>query len=99
MRRTVLNLLSKSKRTIVRSPRRRRRPSSAVATTTDPKAGSSGLQTYSEQQHQLQQQHQLPFAPSASNQQQIGSSLGSYMLAGAGMAVGFSIVGAVFGGF
>jgi hypothetical protein len=41
----------------------------------------------------------LAFEPSAENQQSVGSSLGSYMLAGAGMAIGFSIVGAIFGGF
>eukprot|EP00956_Cyclotella_meneghiniana_P031206 scaffold81127_cov67-Cyclotella_meneghiniana.AAC.3 len=39
----------------------------------------------------------MPFEPATQNQQSLG--IGSYMLAGAGMALGFSIVGALFGGF
>jgi len=37
------------------------------------------------------------FAPSEQNQQSIGSSLGSYALAGAGMAMGFALVRLVVG--
>lgn len=40
-----------------------------------------------------------PFAPSQENQQSIGSTFVSYALAGAGMTLGFVLVGAVLGGF
>jgi hypothetical protein len=88
-------LLSKTSRTIVRDPRKARVPS--VRTPDVP--AEMGQQS---QQFDLQQQQQrqgLPFEPTQQNQQSVGSSLASYGLAGAGMAIGFSIVGALFGGF
>jgi hypothetical protein len=49
-----------------------------------------------EQHHQLPP---LPFLPKHQQQQSIGSSLGSMVLTGAGMSLGFILVGAIFGGF
>lgn len=87
-------LLSKTGRKIVRDPRKKGVPS------------VRSPQVPAEMQNQdiytpaTQAQRQpLAFEPSSQNQQAVGSSLGSYMLAGAGMAIGFSIVGAIFGGF
>lgn len=39
----------------------------------------------------------LPFEPNQQLQQSVGSGLGSYMLMGAGMALGFTLIGALFG--
>ena len=75
-------------RTIVRDPRKKAVP----AVIPEP------VDQVQEQQQQ-QQPPPLPYQPTPENQQAVGSSLGSYALMGAGMAVGFSIVGALFGGF
>lgn len=83
-------LLAKTGRTIVRDPRKTRVPS---------------LRTHevpAEVEHNSQvglQRQGLPFEPNRQNQQAVGSSLASYVLAGAGMSIGFAIVGAIFGGF
>lgn len=45
------------------------------------------------------QQFPLPFQPSHQNQQSVGSTLASYALAGAGVAMGVTFVSAIFGGF
>lgn len=74
-------------RTIVRDPRRKR-PSSPAALV-DPPAPTVNTQFPA---HQQQAQHPLPIQP-----QQAG--LGSFVLMGAGMSIGFAIVGALFGGF
>jgi hypothetical protein len=73
-------------RTIVRDPRKN-------------KAALSQLVKQEEQKEQqlVNQQNFPSFAPSEQNRQSIGSSLGSYALAGAGMSLGFILVGAVFG--
>lgn len=85
MLRRSLVLLSKPRRTIVRDPRKRRIPSI-------PHHAPAEID-------QTQERRPLSFEPSSENQSAVGSSLGSFALAGAGMALGFSIVGAVFGGF
>jgi len=41
----------------------------------------------------------LPFEPSGRDRQSVGSTLASYTLAGAGVAMGVSLVGALLGGF
>lgn len=77
-------LSKQGQRTIVRDPRKKRVP--AIV----PPSSPAEIQDTSRQP--------LAFEPTSQNQQSVGSTLGSYMLAGAGMAIGFSIVGAVFGG-
>lgn len=78
-------------RTIVRDPRKAKQSKqSAVAATSN----------QSHHQHQSQQYQSapkpLPFAPSEQNQQSMG--IGSYFIAGVGVALGFTLVGALFGG-
>jgi hypothetical protein len=92
----VLLLSTKRPRTIVRDPRKKTLP---VAIASQP----NQLQPQQHHHHHQQQQHgsqiqPLPFVPSAENQQSIGSSIVSYGLAGAGVAMGFALVGAIFGG-
>lgn len=91
MFRRSLIVLSKEaeKRTIVRDPRKQKRTLPAVKAEAEP----SEL----EPQQPQQARHPLPFEPSPQNQQSVGSTLGSYMLMGAGVAVGFALVGALFG--
>ena len=76
-----------SSRTVVRDPRKNKTALSQL------------VKQEEEEQHLVNQadSHPPPFAPSQPNQQSIGSSLGSYALAGAGMSLGFILVGAVFG--
>ena len=45
------------------------------------------------------QQLSLPFQPSHQNQQSVGSTLASYALAGAGVAMGVTFVSVILGGF
>lgn len=96
LRRSAILLSKQPNRTIVRDPRKMRVPSSVQTPDHLPAEAE-------EQQHQHHLQHQqrqpLPFEPNQQNQQAVGSSLASYVLAGAGMTIGFSIVGAIFGGF
>jgi hypothetical protein len=87
-RRSVAVLSKNAKRTIVRDPRKQKVPAIRAEE-------SRGIQP-TETTHQRQP---MAFEPSPQNQQSVGSSLASYALAGAGMAIGFTIVGAVFGGF
>jgi Asp/Glu/hydantoin racemase len=88
---SVLNA-TKGSRTIIRDPRKakdlREKARSAVA-----------IQKETALQHQPPQEvgQRIAFEPSTQNQQSLG--IGSYVLAGAGVALGFSIVGALFGGF
>jgi len=75
----------------------------------DPRKGSKGTKVQTlvrmeeeENNRRLQEIHngdekRLPFGPSYENEQSVGSSLGSYALAGAGMALGFTLVRVVFG--
>mmetsp|Transcript_12144 Transcript_12144/g.29312 ORF Transcript_12144/g.29312 Transcript_12144/m.29312 type:complete len:123 (+) Transcript_12144:90-458(+) len=46
----------------------------------------------------IKSNNNLPFSPTNQQQESVGSSLLSYMLAGAGVALGFTVVGAIFGG-
>ena len=86
--RTAMQLSKKAGRTIVRDPRKRRVPSV-----------QNNVPREVEESQQIPQRQPMAFEPSTDNQRAVGSTLGSYMLAGAGMAIGFSIVGAIFGGF
>ena len=69
------------------------------------KAVTSVVQHHAQEQQQPPQQYQsktqvqtpLPFSPSDQNQQSVGSSLGSYMLAGVGVALGVTLVRVVIG--
>ena len=92
-RQSAIRLSSKG-RTIIRDPRKTKklheqRQSAVVA---------------SKEEHQPQIIHQqqsdirprMAFEPSTENQQSLG--LGSYMLAGVGVAMGVTLVGALFGG-
>lgn len=82
----------RSSRTIVRDPRKNKKPSptQALATTDEHESQQNQLM-------QQQQQQQLPFPPLNSNSGTSSSELGSYMLAGAGMALGFTLVRVLFG--
>ena len=92
IRRSVV-LLAQGSRTIVRDPRKPR-PLPATGSTT-PNIPANVTEP-SVPVHSTQSQR-LPFEPTQTNQESIGSSVVSYMLAGAGMAIGFTIVGAIFG--
>ena len=96
-RRSIAILSAKGSRTIIRDPRKgkelrekaKERARSAVAVQNE----NSSLS-----QHEPQEgPPPMAFEPSAQNQESLG--LGSYVLAGAGMSLGFMIVGAIFGGF
>ena len=87
-RRSAAVLSKQAERTIVRDPRKQRVPAVRAEE-------STGIQP-TETTHQ---QQPMAFEPSPQDQQSVGSSLASYALAGAGMAIGFTIVGAIFGGF
>ena len=88
MFRSALLLSKQSGRTIVRDPRKRKLP-----------AISKPASPVEVEQPGGSQRQPLPFSPGGNQQQTVGSSLGFYALAGAGMAIGFSLVGALFGGF
>jgi preprotein translocase subunit SecF len=93
LRRTVVLLSTKKPgRKIVRDPRQQRVPS--VRTSVPAEVQQQTLQEVPQQQQQP-----MVFEPTSQNQQSVGSTLGSYALAGGGMAIGFSIVGAIFGVF
>jgi hypothetical protein len=93
MFRRSLALLSKQ-RTIVRDPRKASKPRASV-----PAVGAQEPSTEIQTQHQQQlARNPMPFEPSPQNQQSVGSTLGSYMLMGAGVAMGFTLIGALFGG-
>lgn len=74
-----------SQRTIIRDPRKAKLPSRVVAT----------IETEESISNKSNQNPRLPFEPSAPNQQSLG--LGSYMLAGVGVAMGVTLVSAIFG--
>jgi hypothetical protein len=86
LRRSLVVLAKQAeKRTIVRDPRKRAVP----AVRADELA---------ESHHQKQSNRPLmPFETTQESQPSIGSSLGSYVLMGAGVAVGFAIVGLFLG--
>ena len=87
-------LLTQGSRTIVRDPRKTRplpasKTPNVLAKVTEPTVPDHSVKVQSQR---------LPFEPTQTNQENVGSSIVSYMLAGAGMAIGFTIVGAIFGG-
>lgn len=90
MFRRSIPILSKKapSRTIVRDPRKNR---AAVS------------QLVEQQENEIANQSNdnsgpvQPFEPSTQNQQSLGSTLGSYALAGVGMSMGFALVRVVFG--
>ncbi|KAL3782586.1 hypothetical protein HJC23_005289 [Cyclotella cryptica] len=96
IRRSLGVMSNKGSRKIIRDPRKtkqaREQIRSAVVVQDD--------KQYTIQQQQKQQSHEvsqprMAFEPSAQNHQSLG--IGSYMLAGAGVALGFTLVGAIFG--
>ena len=95
MIRSLAVLSTKGSRTIIRDPRKAKRLREKVRTAIAAKNDQNSLQ-----QQQLPPQdvgQRMVFDPSNQNVNSLG--LGSYVLAGAGMALGFSIVGVLFGGF
>jgi len=90
-------LFSNAGRTIVRDPRKAKVPAVQSSSVPDVVTGRSGGPSELPLSLQDNKQMNLPFQPSPQNQEAIGSTLVSYMLAGAGMAFGFAIVGAIFG--
>jgi hypothetical protein len=89
-RRSLVVMSKQAERTIVRDPRKKRVPAVRAERTSLAEIQPT---------NQTPRRQLLPFEPNPQNAQAVGSSMVSYMLAGAGMAVGFSIVGAIFGGF
>jgi hypothetical protein len=97
LRRSLIRLSStstkKGRRTVVRDPRKKKAAlASAQVQRWEDKPTDDQLQTHSTPPP-------LPpaFAPSESNQAGVGSTLGSYMLAGVGVTMGFTLVKVVFG--
>ena len=85
LRRSLVVLAKQGEtRTVVRDPRKRAVPVIRADQST-------------EIQQQQSTRPPMPFEPTQQNQQAVGSSLGSYVLMGAGVAVGFAIVGALLG--
>mmetsp|Transcript_11586 Transcript_11586/g.14600 ORF Transcript_11586/g.14600 Transcript_11586/m.14600 type:complete len:98 (+) Transcript_11586:58-351(+) len=95
LRRSIIRLSpAKSGRTIVRDPRKNKRVGRP----------SSEVQVQNEGELQADRQFPkpatppIPFAPPADNQDGgVGSTLGSYVLAGVGVTLGFTVVKLVFG--
>eukprot|EP00571_Detonula_confervacea_P015264 CAMPEP_0172299690 /NCGR_PEP_ID=MMETSP1058-20130122/1936_1 /TAXON_ID=83371 /ORGANISM="Detonula confervacea, Strain CCMP 353" /LENGTH=102 /DNA_ID=CAMNT_0013009219 /DNA_START=176 /DNA_END=484 /DNA_ORIENTATION=+ len=97
---------NKASRTIIRDPRKTKR---AVVVAMKKKASSTNnndndshsLEVQQPPSHNVGHAGQLPrlFEPSSASQNQpsLGQSLGSYMLAGVGVAMGVTLVGALFG--
>lgn len=93
---------SRGARTIVRDPRKNKNVGAKSLV-----ADQQGENPHFKKQLMTQESNQEqkyshapmppPFAPSQENQQSIGSSFVSYALAGAGMTLGFVLVGAIFG--
>lgn len=84
----------------MRDPRKGRLPAAASASASSPAPARdhTQVQEFRPQPPQRSQIQPLPFEPTPQNQQSLGSSLASYVLAGAGVAMGFMLVGAIFGG-
>jgi hypothetical protein len=78
-------------RTIIRDPRKKKIIRSALVT-----QERSSNEVVQHQQHSNETKPILPFEPSTQNQQSLG--LGSYGIAGAGVALGVTLVGAILGG-
>lgn len=82
----------KAARTIIRDPRKAKAKKAAVVATNE-RADLPAQQ----QRHDVapDTRPRMAFEPSAQNQQSLG--LGSYMLAGVGVAMGVTLVSALFG--
>ena len=90
IRRTQALLSKASKgRTVVRDPRKAKARKTALVARPSP----DHLPV------EQQPPPPMPFQPSPQNQQSVGSTLVSYSLAGAGVAMGVTLVGALLGGF
>ena len=91
-RRSLVRLSSaKTPRTIIRDPRKKKIAKSATSVQVvnpDEKNWVDSPQPVTPP---------VPFAPSAKNQENVGSTLGSYMVAGVGVTLGFTLVKVVFG--
>ena len=87
LRRSIIALSKQSGRTVVRDPRKKRVPAVIQQQESTPDV-----------QQGQPLGRPLPFQPTQQNQQAVGSTLGSYVLMGAGVALGFSLIGAIFGG-
>ena len=87
IRRLSSKASSSSGRTVIRDPRKKKaiKPASAVQVRED----SQSLQTPFKPT--------VPFAPSDKTQESVGSTLGTYALAGVGMTLGFTLVRVVLG--
>ncbi len=92
-RRPFTAMANKASRTIIRDPRKAKRIQKAAVVAAREKEDDS-LQAHQPPQHEISQPR-MSFEPSPENQQSLG--LGSYMLAGVGVAMGVTLVGAIFG--
>lgn len=88
-RRSLAVMAKQAGRTIVRDPRKKK--VIAMARQETP------IQQQVAPQQQPVQPPPLPFEPSAQNQQSVGSTLGSYALAGVGVTLGVVLVRVVLG--
>ena len=90
-------LFSRAGRTVVRDPRKaaKKKSSRNSALLTQSNDTTYNQNLPAENHHRSS----LPFQPSDQNQQSVGSTLVSYALAGVGVAMGATLVGALFGGF
>ncbi len=86
---SYITALSSKGRTIIRDPRKQKIIRSALVAKQEEGAANEV------QLHQQPKPPPLPFEPSTQNQQSLG--LGSYMLAGVGVAIGVTLVGAILG--
>jgi hypothetical protein len=89
-RRSLVLLSQKTtSRTVVRDPRKRNKRMAVIVEESKQHQNNNSVQPY--------QRNNLPFEPSLQNQQSLGSSMVSYAFAGAGMTLGFVLVGAILG--
>ena len=98
-RRPIIAMMSsKASRTIIRDPRKNKRIKSAIAVAAkEREQNNNSLEIHQPESHPPQQYERprMAFEPSQDNQQSLG--LGSYMLAGVGVALGVTLVSVVFG--
>ena len=86
----------RASRTIIRDPRKNKRVQQNSAAVVAKEKEQGGLQPVQSQQPRADVGRPIMFfEPSTENRQSLG--LGSYVLAGAGVAIGFTLVGAIFG--
>eukprot|EP00579_Thalassiosira_antarctica_P001141 CAMPEP_0201868702 /NCGR_PEP_ID=MMETSP0902-20130614/2481_1 /ASSEMBLY_ACC=CAM_ASM_000551 /TAXON_ID=420261 /ORGANISM="Thalassiosira antarctica, Strain CCMP982" /LENGTH=92 /DNA_ID=CAMNT_0048394071 /DNA_START=39 /DNA_END=317 /DNA_ORIENTATION=+ len=87
---------SKAPRTIIRDPRKIKR-ALVAAKEKEHSSRKNSLQLQQLESHDVDHRPRprMSFEPSVENQHSLG--LGSYMLAGVGVAMGVTLVGAIFG--